>query len=185
MKYYANITEPTIKEDIKLLLMIKTKFKEHKVSNEKNIYRLHHIYYSKDLNGVNHESHAVFEPFMLPEGMTRDDGMKVLSYLTDFIEKKANIQQGTLKSVIFLENALNLERFGFKRTEVKNNDEIVDLFTIQGRTKRFKLSEHYFKYFNWYKENVNKEEVINIYKNIGLEFDDLIFKSEKQLVKSR
>ena len=89
----------------------------------------------------------------------------------------------SLKSVNLLEDAINLERFGFERVEIENNKNIVDLFTIEGRIKNFKISEYYSKYFNWYKENVTKEEVKNIYEKIGIEFKDIII--NKQKVKTR
>ena len=49
----------------------------------------------------------------------------------------------------------------------------------------FKNSEDlYNKYFEWYTENVTKEEVEEIYKNIGIEFKDIIWldREDKELV---
>lgn len=185
MKQYVYITNGTIKEDIKLLLTIRNKLKNHEISIDKNVYRLHHISYHDDLYGTHHETHSVFDSFKLPQGMSREDGFKVLSYITDFIEAKENFEECSFKSVNTLEEIINLERFGFERVEVKNPDEVIDLFTIQGRTKRFKISNYYPKYFNWYKENVTKEEIKIIYKKLGLEFKDLVLIQEKQLIKSK
>lgn len=183
MKYYTNISEGNIKEDIQILLTFRNKLKDHIIPEDKNIYRLHHISYHDDLYGSHHETHRVFETFKFPKGMTREEGFKVLSYLTDFFEKKANVIKCSFKSVYTIDHIITFEMFGFERVEVKNSNDIVDLFTIQGRVKRFKISKYYPKYFNWYKENVSKEEIINIYKRIGLEFNN--FKQEKQLTKSR
>lgn len=118
------------------------------------------------------------KPFMLPDGMCREE---VLSYLTDFIEKRDEIEPGSLKSVNTLDSVLNLERFGFKRVEETNEDKILNLFTIDGRALLFKRSELYKKYFEWYTENVTKEEVEEIYSKIGMEFKDIVWlDKEKQ-----
>ena len=183
MNYQANLYEMNIKDQIKLLLTFKSKLNDHKIPEENNIYRLHHIRYCKDLMGISHETHCFFEPFKFPKGMTREEGLKVLSYLTDFLEENYNVSECSLKSVNLLEDAINLERFGFERVEIENNKNIVDLFTIEGRIKRFKISEYYPKYFNWYKENVSKDEIESIYEKIGIEFKDTVI--NKQKVKTR
>ena len=40
-----------------------------------------------------------YKPFKLPSGMTKEDAFKVLSYLTDYIEKDNNIAPASFKSV--------------------------------------------------------------------------------------
>ena len=153
----------------------------HPLGNQ-NIYRLYFINYHRigEHYGMPTPNNIgiinwPFNPFMLPDGMEREDAFKVLSYLTDFIEKRDEIEPGSLKSVNTLDSVLNLERFGFKRVEETDEDKILNLFTIDGRALLFKRSELYKKYFEWYIENVTKEEVEEIYSKIGMEFKDIVW----------
>ena len=162
-------------------------FEEHEPENQE-YYRLHYINY----HNINYDSNRrgiidwTYKPFKLPEGMLRKDAFKILSYLTDFIEQRDDIYQASWKSVGTLDGVINLERFGFQRLDfTPNDDEVIDLFTIDGRIKRFKDSKYYLKYFNWYTPDITKEEVEAIYQKIGLTFSDIVWldKSEKEEVK--
>lgn len=55
--------------------------------------------------------------------MSREEGFKVLSYLTDYIEKRDDTESCSLKSVRTLDSVLDLERFRFKQRKRwrKNN----------------------------------------------------------------
>lgn len=177
-----------IKYYIRKILQKKTSNNEksenkHNLDNKK-YYRLHYINYQNigTLYGFN-EGHDVYEQvfktFMLPEQMGRKEALKVLSYLTDFIEKKFEIEQASLSSVKTLDSIIDLERYGFKRVDFEpSEDMIIDLFTIKGRTRKFKKSKHYQKYFDWYIPKVKKEEVERIYKKYGMTFSDIIFIEE-------
>lgn len=114
-------------------------------------------------------------PFMLPKGMTREEGFKVLSYLTDFIEKREDTESCSLKSVTTLDGVLDLERFGFTRVCEDDENKILNLFTVSGRILLFKRSKLYEKYFEWYVENVTLEEVTNIYAKYNMEFKDIVW----------
>ncbi len=148
---------------------------------EQNIYRLYYINYHRirEYDGRRDNNVGVinwpFEPFMLPKGMTREEGFKVLSYLTDFIEKREDTDPCSLKSVRTLDNVLNLERFGFTRVKEDDENKILNLFTVDGRQLLFKKSELYSKYFEWYIENVTLEEVKNIYAKYNMEFRDIVW----------
>ena len=157
--------------------------KNHQLSN-KNIYRLYFINYhrigehygrtgSDNVGMINWP----FKPFMLPDGMNREDAFKVLSYLTDFIEKDSNLEPCSQGSVAALDRVIDLERLGFKRLDINLNDdspEVIDLFTITGRILLFKKSKQYQKYFEWYTEGVTFDEVKSIYDKCGIEFYDLV-----------
>lgn len=107
--------------------------------------------------------------------MTREDGFKILSYLTNFIEKRDDTEPCSLKSVRMLDSVLDLERFGFTRVKEDNEKNILDLFTVRGRLLLFKKSELYSKYFEWYVENVTLEEVKKIYAKYNMEFRDVVW----------
>lgn len=153
---------------------------DHQLGSQ-TIYRLYYMkYYRKDEYNGRHDNNVgiidwPFKPFMLPEGMSREDSFKVLSYLTDFIEKKFDLEPCSYKSVAVLDDVLNLERLGFKRLDVSIDDDskIIDLFTVAGRLQLFKRSNHYQKYFEWYMEDVTLDEVKDIYSKCGIQFYDL------------
>lgn len=153
---------------------------DHPIGNQ-NIYRLYYINYHRIGEGYGHRKNNIgiinwrFNPFILPKEMTREEGFKVLSYLTDFIEKREDTEPCSFKSVSTLDGVLNLERFGFTRVEEKDESKILNLFTVDGRLLLFKRSNLYSKYFEWYVENVTKEEVESIYAKHNMEFRDIVW----------
>lgn len=145
----------------------------------KTIYRLHHIEYLDIRHGSSGKATAmrdyISKPFILPEGMSKEDAFKVLSYFTDYLESNLGIEEGSLHGVTSLSKVLDLERFGFKRVKCDNNDiRIKDLFTIYGSIERFRKSKYRSRYFEWYTENVTREEVESIYNKIGMDFSDIV-----------
>jgi len=111
--------------------------------------------------------------------MSREDGFKVLSYFTDFIEQRDDVYKASWKSIGTLDGVISLERFGFKRLDfTPNEEEVIDLFTIDGRIKRFKDSKYYYKHFNWYTSNITKEEIEEIYQKLGLIFSGIVWLDE-------
>ena len=112
--------------------------------------------------------------------MTRENSFKVLSYLTDFIEKQLNLEPCSFKSVANLNEVLNIERLGFKKLKNINDEDIINLYTVTGRQLLFKKSEHYKNYFEWYTENVTFDEVKNIYSKCDIDFYDLIYIGEEK-----
>ncbi len=161
-------------------------FEDHPIGNQ-NIYRLYYVDYHRIGQGYGMKNNNIgiinwnFEPFMFPNGMTREEGFKVLSYFTDVIEKKEDIDVGSFKSVKTLDENIALGRIGF--TKVKENDEnkILNLFTVSGRVLLFKKSDLYQKYFEWYSENVTLNEVKEIYTKYNMEFKDVLFPEDKKV----
>lgn len=153
---------------------------DHSVGNQ-DIYRLYFVNYHRIGESYGREDNNVgminwpCNPFMFPEGMSREEGFKVLSYLTDFIEKREDIEPCSLKSVRTLDGVLDLERFGFKRVKEDDENKILNLFTVSGRLLLFKRSKLYPKYFEWYVENVTLEEVTNIYAKYNMGFRDIVW----------
>lgn len=150
---------------------------DHPIENQ-NTYRLYFvnyhrfgIYYKNKVGMINWPC----KPFKLPQGMTREEGFKIISYLTDCVEKRDNIEPYSLKSIITLDKILDLERFGFTRVEEQDENKILNLFTVSGRLELFKKSELYSKYFEWYIENITLEEVTKIYAKYNKEFKDVVW----------
>lgn len=164
-------------------------FENHEVGNGDN-YRLYYMDYRRAGEGYREEKNNLhitdwpFKPFKFPNGMTREDGFKVLSYLTDYIERELNIGECTLRSVCTLDDVISLERLGFTRVSVDKREmleKVIDLYTVNGRILLFKQSAHYPRYIEWYTEGVTLEEVQAIYDKIGMEFYDLVWGEESTL----
>ena len=122
-------------------------FVDHPIGNQ-NLYRLHYYEtYNRGTEGNYGLVDVCYKPFMLPPEMSREDGFKVLSYLTDYIEENGNMKECSWKSVQTLDKVLDLERLGFTRVEDYEEDDVIDLFTVSGRVKRFMNTPYYQKYF--------------------------------------
>lgn len=150
----------------------------HEIGDQ-NVYRLYYINYHRIgetySNGTSKIGLVNYpcRTFMLPEGMTREEGFKVLSYLADLVEKKDDIEPCSLKSVILLDNLLDQKELGFIRVDESDNDKILNLFTVTGRILLFKKNELYSKYFEWYTENISFDEVKNIYRKYNIDIPDI------------
>ena len=158
------------------------KFEDHPLGSQ-NVYRLHYVNYHRFGEGYGIRDNNVgfhdcpFKPFLLPQGMNRENTFKVLSYLTDYIESNFDIQPCSYKSVTSLDSIINMERFGFTRLSISNDDaDIIDLFKVTGRLLLFKQIKYYSKYFEWYTENVTFEAVKKIYDECNIPFYDLVIK---------
>lgn len=160
-------------------------FEDHPIGNQ-DTYRLYYVDYHRinEYNGCDKNNIGMIDyplrPFKLPEGMSREDGFKVLSYLTDDIEKQPDVEPYSLKAVRTLDKVLDLERFGFTRVEETDEDKILNLFTVTGRLLLFQKSKLYSKYFEWYTEGVSRREVQKIYANLGLEFKDVVWTDDEE-----
>lgn len=161
-------------------------FENHPIGNQK-IYRLYYVDYHRIGQGYGMKNNNIgiinwsFEPFMFPNGMTREEGFKVLSYFTDVIEKREDIDVGSFKSVKTLDENIDLGRIGFTRVKENDEDKILNLFTVSGRVLLFKKSDLYQKYFEWYSENVTLNEVKEIYTKYNMEFKDVLFPEDKKV----
>ncbi len=162
---------------------------ENHAIKDSNIYRLYFLDYYRIGYGYESKERNVgitdwpFEPFMLPENMMKEDAFKVLSYLTDYLEKNYNLEECSFQSVKLLNDFLNIPRFGFKKVNEDNDEKIINLYTVVGRIGLFKKSKYYSSYFEWYQENVSLDEVKEIYQKIGLDFTDVIISKPRILVK--
>ena len=159
---------------------------DHQIGKQ-DIYRLYYIEFHRfagQYGGPDENVGVVncpFKPFMFPEGMSREDGFKVLSYLTDFIEKQQNLNPCSYDSVYALNSVLDLERLGFRRINAHIDDcDVIDLFTVSGRVLLFKKSSHYEKYFEWYTEGVTFAEIQAIYAKCGIDFYDLVMVDDSE-----
>lgn len=159
-----------------------------------NAIRLCYVYLVKYTSkGMIGKICRISSPFRLPRKMSIQDACKVVSYLSDKVERKHNLEVGSEKSVTMLINILN--KYGFEKVENKEEEfcysvsqygtkqdiitdfpvgekieGVVDLFTVNGDCNLFKKTNLYKRYFDWYCKGVTKQEVTDIYKNLGKEY---------------
>ena len=135
-------------------------------------------------------TYGISNPFILPKNMTLEEANKVVSYLTEKIEKENNLLQCSERSVSMISGLL--EDYGFQ--EVKNSgaghmhaitlfepfrriraanarcaemSNVADLFTVSGDVRLFENSELNRRYFDWYTPDVTEDEVNRIYERIN------------------
>ena len=162
----------------------------------KNIIRLIYIavesYNSYDSNRKVGITAHVSTPFALPVGMSLSDACKLISYLSSKVEQEQGIAEASMESVKAVESILPDYKFvSFKgfgdepychATMLDNSWEIkidsigkelpyvADLITYCG--KDFLRTNISKRYFNWYTENVTKEEIEAIYLRMGKIFQE-------------
>lgn len=139
------------------------------------------------------QTYEIYNPYRLPYDMTIEDACKVISYLSDKVEKENNLDPASKESVAMVDKLLGDYGFKVVYTEesghyhtvsehvpfhkikpgldaCKKMDGVVDLFTVGGDFKVFRSSEMNERYFNWYTEGVKKQEVVEIFKNVRQDY---------------
>ena len=137
--------------------------------------------------------------YILPENMSIKDACKVISYLSELIEQKHNLEPACPKSVSLVSK--ELQHYGFKKMEdswsgyihgtcfytsraiellptlqrvYNQGNGAVDLFTVGGDFKLFKRTNLYNRYFEWFTSGITKEEVKDIYNQTGMDLDEML-----------
>ncbi len=126
--------------------------------------------------------------FKLPENMTMEQACKVVSYISEKVEKENNIEPASKESVGM--TSFELENYGFIKNkkitpkyahmigtapfaknpdiDLKAVDGVVDLITYGGKSGCFEKSDLYPRYFEWFTPNVTKKEVDGIYNSLNI-----------------
>lgn len=135
--------------------------------------------------------------FKAPKGMDLKQACKVVSYLSELVEKDGAVEEASELSVqivgAFLrnlgfekedENAVDFSHrhsvsFDTKRALDFEDSKVLpypvlgtnDLFTVGGDIKVFEQSSLMDRYFEWFTPGVTEEEVRKIYDEIGFDLD--------------
>lgn len=139
---------------------------------------------------------GVSSPFMIPKGMNVESACKVISYLSEKVERENKIEPASEDSVALVSSLL--EEYGFKKLEsdyipghyhtisqphifskikTRFDDELestYDLITVDGDSKLFKKSILSSRYFDWFKEGLSKEDIIDTYNDSYLVAPDIL-----------
>lgn len=134
------------------------------------------------------QEYYISATYRLPKNMTLGEACKVVSYLSEKIEKEDELIPASVASVMLTSESL--EGVGFKKLHDDNegfrNVEsiydpdypaymsycpaekgVVDLFTV-ANMNTFKKTQLMKRYFEWFTPNITKEEIEEIYKNLNL-----------------
>ena len=117
--------------------------------------------------------------FVAPQGMDLPDVCKVASYLKQKTDMEKNLEPTGLESAVALTHSL--EQFGFvaevrynyanpettSQKTTKKPAKVYKLYTVVGDFNKFRATEMYKEYFEWYTPNVSEEEIKIIYQKIG------------------
>lgn len=138
------------------------------------------------------QTYGISSPYCLPHNMPYEDAFKVVSYLSEKIEREYNLEPGCEESVARVSHLLcdygfsKVESYEkghfhitgeydpFRRTPValpiaNKINGVIDLFTVCGNQKLFKKSELGKRYVNWFTPNVSQEKIERIYKSLNIE----------------
>ena len=137
--------------------------------------------------------------YILPENMSIENACKVVSYLSELVEQKNKLEPACPRSVSLVDN--ELERYGFIRIKdswsgyihstcyytsraiellptlqrvYNQGNGVVDLFSIGGDFKLFKRTNLYNRYFEWFTSGITKDEIKDIYSQIGMDLDKML-----------
>ena len=138
---------------------------------------------------------GISSPFNVPYGMTLDEACKVVSYLSEKVERENNLEPASEKSVALVSKLLC--DYGFERIEGYEHGHshsvaeyvpmkkitvspavdgktihseirgVTDLFTVGGDFKLFVRSDLQPRYFDWFTSWVTEEQIKDIYNRIG------------------
>jgi len=122
------------------------------------------------------ETYLASSVFEIPSGLDIEKTCKIISYLSDKVEKGANIEPCSSDSVCAVSH--ELKNYGFKKVEGYGPHnyhahgqyvpfskitidsehieipECIDLFTVDGDSRLFRRSNLACRYFNWYSKRI-------------------------------
>lgn len=136
--------------------------------HETSVFRLRLLHFGTIIDGIKEIVDWPHTPFLLPEKMSVEEGFLILSYLIRKIEKDLRMPKCAPRAVTIL-NA-NLTKYHFRISS--NYNDTVDLITATGDMKRFKKSEYYAIYFDWFTEDVTFERAKEIFNKYGYDFEE-------------
>ena len=169
-----------------------------KIINEidsESVIRLHYVSIEKfnrysDNATMYGKTEDLYGPVRLPNGMSKEDAYKVISYLSEKIEKENNLEPASEKSVKMVDEILG--NYGFERVdgirrsghfhsvsdhvpmECDKVDGVTDLFTVGGHLSLFhKTKTNKERYFDWFIADIKEQDVKEIYSKLGLNIDNL------------
>lgn len=197
------VLDKIIKKDHKEIELVKEDYNEKECENVNHYIRLYYIALNKfNRYGTNERkvgaTYGISSPFKIPTGMTEEEAYKVISFLSEKVERENKLEPGSQKSVAMVSYILG--NYGFERLDgfpkgylhttfdystnrkikassagkmCKPIEGVKDLFTVDGDLDLFENCDLNNNYFEWFSEGVPERVVKTIYGRIGIDFGDL------------
>lgn len=149
------------------------------------------------------QSFGLSNPYIIPKGMSLEQVFKVISYLSEKIEREKQLESACPKSVRLTSEELS--KYGFIKVdgyrsgyynsttydysraidlptpmqfEFNKGISSIDLFSVGGDFELFKQTKLYSKYFEWFTSGITEEVVKDIYNQIGMNLDEILKHSQ-------
>jgi len=151
-----------------IITFFKDKFKKLTIKKQKEnkYYRLKYIFKYRDVKSdYKSQTTSIFKPFKLPENMSYEEALKVISFLTDKVASELKVKHQSLDN-IKLTNAV-LEKYHFKRAENPVHINNVEDIIIEN-VRNLAITPNSNK---WYKAYIEAKDIKKIYDKLGLEVD--------------
>ena len=130
----------------------------NKKENTNNIYRLHYVNYNNK-----HNEDIIFDTFKYSCEIKEEYVFALISFIKDLVNREYPKYTRLSNKAILIDSLI--EYFGFERvTQTIEEEKVTELFLITGIIRKFKESNYYEKYINWYIPNITYEEIILIHK---------------------
>ncbi len=137
-----------------------------------NIYRLHYIDYDKNSKGYV-STQFISVPFRSKYEMNQGEILTVISYIFNYVISMAKVNANSFSATKLASNALKMyPQFGFIPDEEKDENNMIELYVVNGNRKIFKKSKYYDNFFWWYNPSVTYNQVEQIYNKYGVVLDD-------------
>lgn len=176
-----------------------------------NAIRLIYLSYNKYTDYATREkklgqTYGVSSPMLIPHGINIEEACKIVSYLSEKIERENDLEPACERSVALTSQIL--QEYGFLKMKGFNHghyhvtgkfprrkagtallssekiDGVVDLITVAGNPILFKQSEIYNRYFDWFTGKVSETEIRYIYEKAGINLDEMLQKTREFLKES-
>jgi len=132
-----------------------------------NVFRRHYVYIDNIRDDVIEMEDIPFPKFTPPAGMTKDEVLIVMSYISKRVEREHKINPKSLEGVQAQVDLL--DTYYFKKLDEHLGVPCIELFTLKGREKKLLSTTPYAEfYFDWYNDDITTSKVQEIYKRLNL-----------------
>lgn len=152
--------------------------KKRGIISEDKIYRFHYLEFSGYV--FRELKNFTCKDFILPKSFTLEESFKIISYVFEHSTSEPGSYACCCKTTYIL----NLLGFDLVDSNIFNK---VDLYCVASSDngKMFENTVYADEYFEWFIENVTKEDIEEIYSSKGLIFPDIHDLYKKEKVKKR
>ena len=140
--------------------MEEVKFINHKV-NDCGVFRISYANFMGSSSKRKNNVKWTLNQHIYPYELTREESHKLLSFIIDESRRKAKDDESMIDTLIKVDKIL--PSLGFTKVPFGSMLKPVELFIVEGEKRNFTHTKDYQKYFNWYQQDISKEEAGQIF----------------------